>query len=82
MESRESFPPEFQALFNRLPEMVDRRTAATISGGLVTPSGLATMDCIGKGPAVRFCGSRKVFYPRLELVQWLAERCQIKYAGE
>jgi hypothetical protein len=65
-----------------LPEFVDRRTIATLSGGLTTPSALATADCLGKGPETRLCSAKKVFYPRFPLCKWLAGRVEIKKAGK
>lgn len=75
-------PPVFQALYDQMPEFVDRQTASKMSGGIVAPGSMANADSLGEGPAVRVRTGRKVVYPRFELVKWLASRCTVEHASE
>lgn len=74
--------PVFQSLYEQMPELVDRKTASRLSGGMVAPGSIANADSVGDGPAVRVRTGRKVAYPRLEFVKWLAARCTVEYAGQ
>jgi hypothetical protein len=76
-----SLPEEFRELYEQMPVFVDRKTASKLSGGLTTPSSLATADCLGLGPGKRFISGKKVFYPRYELCRWLADRGEMKLRG-
>ena len=83
METVAIFPEEFQGLFEKLPEFVDRRTLARESGGIVSAGTLANADCQGNGPAKRILTQKKVLYPRGSAVAWLASRCRVvDAAGE
>jgi hypothetical protein len=82
MENILDLPEELQVLYRALPEFVDRKAVSRLTGGLVSPATLASMDCRGVGPDRRICGSKKVHYPRLSLCRWLAGRVVVKNAGE
>ena len=75
-------PLVYRQLYERMPELVDRREASRLCGGLVAPGSIANADSAGCGPEVRVRSGRKVAYPRLEFVKWLAERCKVEHAGE
>ena len=73
--------PVFRNLYDQLPEFVDRKTASRLSGGMVAAGSIANADSLGEGPAVRVRTGRKVSYPRLEFVKWLASRCSVEHPG-
>ena len=77
MEIGSAFPEEFQTLFEKLPEFVDRKTLSRESGGIISPGTLANCDCQGTGPSKRIVTQKRVLYPRGAAVQWLASRCRI-----
>ena len=55
---------------------VARSEIDRFSGGILKPSYLANLDCLGKGPAGRIRIGRKVAYPVDKLVEWLESRIE------
>lgn len=55
-------------------DLVARKKVGAFTGGIISPSTIANLDAIGKGPKGRTTvGQRKVFYPKDLLVEWLVE---------
>lgn len=51
--------------------LVSRSEIKRFSGGIITPSYIANMDCRGLGPAERIRIGRKIAYPVDSLIAWL-----------
>lgn len=54
---------------------VSRTEVSKFSGGIVSPKTLANADSEGNGPQNKYYfGKRKVFYPKIDLANWIAAR--------
>ena len=66
-----------------LPEIIARREAPRLLGGVVAAGTLANEDCRGTGPAGAFRIAGRVVYPRESLLDWLESRSgEIQRRGE
>ncbi len=72
----EAIVDDFAALWRELPALVSRREMyEKIS--IYRPGILANLDSMGKGPRGRMKLGRAVYYPRYELMVWVAS--QVKF---
>jgi hypothetical protein len=66
---------DLKCLSEKLPSAVVARTQiCSFTGGLYSEKYLANLDCQGEGPTGRISLERKVIYPVMELVEWLARQ--------
>lgn len=66
----------FRGLADKWPStFVARERIGDFTGGLISPGRMANLDCLGEGPQ-RIRIGRKVAYPVVDLVEWLAKRAQ------
>lgn len=56
------------------PELISRKQAARLTGGIVNPRTLSNLDSQGKGPAERLRIGRKTCYPKPAFLDWLKSR--------
>ncbi len=70
--------PNFLAMAEKWPSaIVARCEVGKFSGGIVNPRTLANWDSLGTGPPGRFRIGRKIAYPVLPFIEWLAKRAEV-----
>ena len=62
-----------EQLSRHLPPVFTRREICKFLGGLLTPGGLANLDCEGLGPP-RVRAGRAVLYEKTSFLEWLSNR--------
>lgn len=62
----------FKALLDDPRPAFDRRAVAHFAG--LSEKSMANYDSAGKGPGERFRQGRRIFYPKVALVEWLESR--------
>lgn len=67
--------PDLSSLAQKWPSsIVAREQVSSFTGGVISSSYIANMDCQGAGPKGRIRIGRKVAYPVDDLIAWLEKR--------
>lgn len=64
----------FEDIGRDWPELISRKEASRLTGGIAHPRTLANLDCLGKGPSQKLRIGRQVCYTKKSFIEWLKGR--------
>ena len=78
MELSEEQKIFFETMAKELPPFIARDRVSDFFGGLISRPTMASKDCLGGGPKVKYRMGKKVVYPREDLLMWFIENYSIQ----